>query len=60
MPLAEWSGEAAIKHQQNVRLPEEAGQPNGLALGVLQREIRRGYVQGDFWHGGSPLQIFSE
>jgi hypothetical protein len=39
MPLAEWSGKAAIEYKQYIRPPVEIGQPHSFTLKIIQGKI---------------------
>jgi hypothetical protein len=50
VPLAEWSGKAAIEYEQYIRLPFEIGKAYRLSLKIFQSEIRGEGVQSDLGH----------
>jgi hypothetical protein len=51
VPLAEWSGKAAVENQQHVRFAAKIGQANRLTLEILQSEIWGRGVKRDLGHG---------
>jgi hypothetical protein len=57
VPLAEWSGEAAVENQQDIRLPFEIGKPDRLTLKIFQSEIWSRTVQSDSWHNISFIVL---
>jgi hypothetical protein len=50
MPLAEWSGKAAVEHEQNMCFATEIGQVKRLPLEVGQGEIGGWGVDRNFGH----------
>jgi hypothetical protein len=50
MPLAEWSGKAAVKHQKDIADPLEIGEMDGISLQIIKAEIWCGLVDFNSWH----------
>lgn len=57
MPLAEWSGKAAVKDQENIRFCLVIGEFYSFTVKILQRKIRRFGIQFNFWHT-TPYSLF--
>lgn len=50
VPLAEWSGKAAVENEQNIRPPAKIGQSDRFAPEIFQRKIGCRGVQSNFRH----------
>ncbi len=50
VPAAEWSNEAAVEHEQDMRCAAKIGQAKWLALIIGQGEVRGGGIKQDLRH----------
>jgi len=55
VPLAEWSGKAAVEHEQNVRFTAEIRKAKQLTLEIEQGDIGGGGVKSDLGQLASLL-----
>ncbi len=56
MPLAEWSGKAAVENQQNIVFAEEVGEGDRFPAKVGKRKIRGGRIQSNNGHSDGPFR----
>jgi hypothetical protein len=55
VPLAEWSGQAAVEDQHHMRFAAEIGQADGLTQEIGQAEIGSGGMDRDLRHQVHPM-----